>query len=249
MNACDVFRRALEARLRGRPNLGHLTQLGWHEHLLGCGDCRGLLEQEEALELLLASLPEPSLPRALTARVLERLHAADDQAGHDQGLDRLLELDELRVPAGLADRVRAGVRAARTDQGLDVLLERAGQVELPPDLADRVLAGLRSERNLQPRLRLMSASVPGGWRAAAAALIVVGGAGLLWKLSTGERTIEGPAEPSVAQIEPLSGDDERLIVWLPVLEYWDEMRELDPLDAEIVARVDMVDEVLLEEDS
>ena len=67
--SCMGFRQQLEALLGGRPDPERLTVLGWHEHLLSCGACREILEQEEALELLLASLPDPQLPPDLSRRL------------------------------------------------------------------------------------------------------------------------------------------------------------------------------------
>ena len=57
---CREFRRLLEREL-SPDTPAELTTLSWHEHLLSCESCRELLREEEALEVLLASLPLPSL--------------------------------------------------------------------------------------------------------------------------------------------------------------------------------------------
>ena len=62
---CREFRAALLKALEGLPVPRELTVLSWHQHLLSCGPCRALLEREEALEELLATLPEPKLPLLL----------------------------------------------------------------------------------------------------------------------------------------------------------------------------------------
>jgi len=155
---CRSFRRRLEHALEGARGSVELTSLAWHEHLLGCGDCRALLESEEALEILLASLPEPRLPPQLARRVLARLRAVEDL--RESALDRLLELDPAaRAPGGLAGRVLAGLEREReaADARLDALLERARAVEVPARLAQRVLAHLAEERVLaRPRRRLLA---------------------------------------------------------------------------------------------
>ena len=63
---CIAFRRELERALRGAPArtaVGEGTaELGWHHHLLSCVACRDLLAAEQALEVLLASLPAAAEP-------------------------------------------------------------------------------------------------------------------------------------------------------------------------------------------
>lgn len=144
---CIEFRTLLERELmksEALPTSADLTSLSWHEHLLGCEDCRELLRAEEALEELLSSLPQPTLPPHLAERVLLRLRTTRRALG----LDDLLELDgELASPAGLSDRILANLAAERTgdDGKLDRLLDRH-TVEAPPGLAARVLAGLEAQR-------------------------------------------------------------------------------------------------------
>ncbi len=111
MNAnCETFRAELSAALEGRPQPEELGPLGWNEHLLGCGACRELLEAEEALEVLLASLPEPHLPPELVRRLLARLALERTEAG----LDRLLEeAPEPHAPLHLARRILEGLDSDR----------------------------------------------------------------------------------------------------------------------------------------
>ncbi len=136
---CGEFRAALSRALEGLPVPEELTVLGWHEHLLSCEECRQLLEREEALEELLATLPQPKLPPDLTRRVLQRLREGSGS------LDRLLELADAAPPAGLTERVTAGLRAERA---LDRLLD-ADAVSVPEGLAARVRAGIAVEQLLE----------------------------------------------------------------------------------------------------
>ncbi|MBK7878777.1 MAG: hypothetical protein IPJ77_24220 [Planctomycetes bacterium] len=141
---CALFRAELERRL-GDARDAAVAELGWHEHLLSCSACRALLEAEEALDVLLASLPEPRLPRRLAERLLVRLREA---RSNEDELDQLLALDAHASPAGLAERVAAGVRAreAREERALDVLLDRVPAPAAPIALGDRVLARLVEPR-------------------------------------------------------------------------------------------------------
>lgn len=231
MNPCEAFRRDLEAALVGSEDL---RALGWHEHLLGCGECKALMEKEEALELLLTSLPRPALPPALAQRVLVRLRAGS--------LDDLLGQDEVQVPADLSARVLAGLSSQQAGsdptERLEQLLDRAGEVAVPDGLAARVLQGLEVERVAGSRRAGFRLLHPSRLRVAAAALAAALAG--VWVLGRGG----GPSGPEVAQAHP----DDAVIAWLPALEYWDEVRALDPLDAQLVENLDGVDALLLEED-
>jgi len=130
---CNDFRELLERALCEPTK--ELQPLAWHEHLSVCPECRSLLEEEEALEHLLASLPEPKLPEALADRVLSRLREEHTTAN----LDTLLELDHLNEPEGLTGRVLDELE-------LDRLLARVPEVEAPAGLSARVLTALESER-------------------------------------------------------------------------------------------------------
>lgn len=157
-HTCRDFRSLLEAVLEGGLNGAvveqALTELAWHEHLLSCGECRNLLSAEEALEILLATLPEPKLPEHLARRVVSRLRHARSA---ESKLDALLELDRAeRAPRHLAESVLARLRPARERSGetsplaleaaLDRLLDLDRDQRVPEGLAARILASLRAER-------------------------------------------------------------------------------------------------------
>ncbi len=148
--SCRHFRAQLEGALLGRPDTDAIVHLAWQSHLGECVSCRSLLEGEEALEVLLASLPQPALPPELAQRVLARL-----DEGHRTGsLDALLELDheEPSVTPGLPGRMLSGLTLERCETRLDALLELDADAPVPlrrdeePELGARVLAGLQAER-------------------------------------------------------------------------------------------------------
>jgi hypothetical protein len=152
---CREFRTLLELVLEGRAAEHALVELSWHEHLVACGECRQLLQAEEALEILLATLPDPKLPAHLARRVVLRLR---DARKSESQLDALLELDRAaRAPDRLAQSVLARLRPERersaesalveSEAKLDRWLEFDRDVAVPDGLAGRVLAGLRSERS------------------------------------------------------------------------------------------------------
>jgi hypothetical protein len=201
---CVGFRAALEAELLGRPSQERLAGLSWHEHLLSCGDCRELLEREEALEILLASLPEPRLPSALTQRVLGRLR-----------LERLLDLDaEVRAPSGLAQGVLAGLARERAEARLDELLDLDRGVRVPVGLAGRVLGRLARERRRVPARRR-------AWLYAVAAGLLLAFLGRLYWIRTRPET--RPTTEPVVQADP----DPQMLAALDVLEEWDLLMQDD----------------------
>lgn len=159
---CHGFRRQLMSALEGRPRPDELRHLSWHEHLLGCAECRDVLEREEALELLLASLPEPNLPPDLTRRVLLRLEQNVEMQSTTSGLDSLLELDGALVPEGLSERVRKGI--AR-EVSLDNVLDKWEEPSVPAGLSARIASGIleKQEAELDSLLNLNTAmKVPAG---------------------------------------------------------------------------------------
>ncbi len=199
MNApCRDFRLLLESRLTGRPAPERLVELSWHEHLFTCAECRTLLDAEEALESLLASLPEPRLAPEVRERVLARLSITRQE----DGLDRLLDVVLAEAPpAGLARHVLAGLAGRSAARGttqvaadLDSLLE-LDVVAAPEGLAGRTLVALRLARRAPTRRRTI-------WRvvvvtAAAAAL-----AALVWitrpdSASSGVERVDYVQEPIV----------------------------------------------------
>jgi len=215
-SSCETFRAELERALRGagrrgRSGAGDLASLGWDGHVLACEACRELLAAEEALEALLATLPEPALPPALARRVLARLER-ERTAG---SLDRLLELDAAApaVPSGLAERVRAGARAAASaggsglepgDARLDALLDAVPAPGVPAGLAAGILERLEAVRRApapirRSRRRSKRRALPLAAALAAAGLALVLGYGWLRGTGGGE---DGPAPtegPDVAQ--------------------------------------------------
>lgn len=110
IDQCQEFRRLLDAHLSGEPPV-----LGWHEHLSICESCLRLLEAEENLDQLLASVPTAELPPSLAQRVVAEVR-----------LDLWLEAaDQVEVPAGLSQRVLAGVRAANASAPLELVRTQA----------------------------------------------------------------------------------------------------------------------------
>ncbi|MCP3915361.1 MAG: hypothetical protein GY711_07380 [bacterium] len=250
--ACIEFQglleRSLECSLEGRADL---VQLGWHEHLLGCTACRELLAAEEALDELLATLPEPKLPERLARRVVRRLRATTSAAR----LDELLDLDSAdAVPEGLATRVLAGLAARADDTRLDRLLDEAHAVEVPIGLEKRVLRGIADRRVTSAparpkplRLRLVRSPLV---RAAAALLLVTGGAFATWRFT--HRAVDptdGTDGGEVAVVQPAGANlaaDEGLLDALAVLENWDLIESIDPVALDAVTVFDPEDEILLE---
>lgn len=261
---CADFQRRLEQVLAGRPPSAGLRPLAWHEHLLGCADCRALLEREEALEELLASLPEPGLSPELARRVLARLTVARDldrlleldlaeppgglgarvleRARAAAALDRLLDLDPAApAPEGLAGRVARGARAAAA---LDRLLAQDAEPVPPPGLADRVLAGVHpARRPAARRLRLLR-DLPRYAAAAAALLLALGAA--WWALRPAgvpAPPVSDPEEVARTAEEP----DPELLAALDVLiddSVWEEDLAMD-LDLLLAEEVEPEVEVLL----
>jgi hypothetical protein len=228
---CRSFRRRLERTLEGAHGSEELTSLAWHEHLLGCTDCRALLEAEEALEILLASLPEPHLPPQLARRVLARLRAVEEL--RESALDRLLELDPAaRAPGG----VLAGLERERAqpDARLDALLERARAVEVPEQLSRRVLAHLAEERALarprRPILARRRARI-----AAAVVLLALFGAWVFWPTRAPARRERELAHQSV---------DPRMLEHFEMLQQWELLRRND-LDT-LLSTLPPSDQLLLE---
>jgi hypothetical protein len=261
--ACYEFRARLASVLAGRVEPATLLQpaalaeLAWHEHLLACGDCRELLEAEEALDQLLASLPDPKLPRALAERVLSRLEVSRLAEPLEAALDALLERSDVaEAPGQLAARVLANLederRTARVEHELDRLLERVDAPRTPVGLAARMLARLDGER-----ARPMVAAQPRRSRrvsmyALAASLVIALGvaAWLRWvhePTAPSDRNVASTetAAPSVA---PSANEPpQELLASLELLESWDLVTD-DSLDARLNA-LDSFDEMLLSIDA
>jgi len=240
---CGSFRRALEQVLEDPRGAQQLTSLSWHEHLLGCRGCRALLEAEEALEMLLASLPDPRLPPQLARRVLARLRRSEET--REAALDRLLELDlQAGAPSHLARRVLAGLENERAQPAggatgntrLDALLERARAVEVPARLPQRVLERLREERALQRRRQPIFARRPVPL-AVAAGLLALLAAWAFWPDRASVRPERGLAQAP-------AGVDTRMLEQFEVLEQWDLLRRTD-LDT-LLSTLPQTDQLLFE---
>jgi len=213
---CRAFRLLLERRLSGRATRERLSDLAWHEHLFACADCRALLEDEEALESLLASLPEPRLTPVVRERVLARLRFAREE----EWLDRMLDRAASDAPPGnLAIGVLAGLARRRAEQRLDDLLA-LDRVEVPVGLSARTLGALRLARRSR-RVAARTVAVV----AAAAALVAI--AWIAWprRGDTNRATIDlaQGAGPVVRPIAPVSTApvDEDVLAAFDVLENWD----------------------------
>jgi hypothetical protein len=244
--ACREFRRRLARALSGRAQVPALGALAWHEHLLGCADCRALLAAEEVLEALLASLPEPALPPDLARRVLARL----DLARAEQALDELLAIDrleELAAPAELASGVLAALQpereALRAERALDRLLDGQPAPRVPAGLAQRVLARLAPRRRSERRRASARRVAP--WLAAAGLAASAWGAWQRWAAPEGPRGAP-PAPVAAGAAVPEAGADvpAELLAALDLLESWEVLTADDPDLA--LAALDEVDLLLLE---
>jgi hypothetical protein len=168
-HSCTEFRARLAQALAEHP----VAELAWHEHVLTCSDCRELLDAEEALDDLLASLPRPNLPPELARRVIARL-APERELDRllDRALDRALggSLHEARpqLAGELLARLAAPREIAARERELDQLLDRVPAVARP-ELARELLARLapvreaaRAERALDALLeRVPQPQIPG----------------------------------------------------------------------------------------
>ena len=79
---CRQFRARLAEALRADPDAQTpaIGELQWHGHVVHCEACQSLLAEEEALEELLRSLPQPHLPRALAVAFLGAAFAAGSRS-------------------------------------------------------------------------------------------------------------------------------------------------------------------------
>lgn len=232
MNAsCRDFQSALAAAL----SRGAARGLGWHEHLLGCAECRALLASEEALEVLLETLPEPRLEAGLTARVLARL--ALERAREADGLERLLDEVTAPAPRDISARVLAGLRPERADAALDALLGRWTSEPAPAQLAARTLARVRLARRASARRRVGLHFAAG---LLAAGVLLVAGLALSWRFRrAGASTPPAAIEPFVEH-----APSPELLDALDLLESWDLLNE-PSLDVALTS-LDEADAILLE---
>ncbi|MBM3987817.1 MAG: hypothetical protein FJ294_07665 [Planctomycetes bacterium] len=247
MNTCRDFRSRLASLLAGRASSASFGEFAWHEHLLGCAECRALVATEQALEELLASLPRPQLPPELAQRLLARLESVRGDGELDTLLDRG---GDVAVPGALAARILArlaGARAAQCEQArLDALLARLPEPPVPADLSRRTLARLalaRRTRRASPRRLAL---------AAAALVVLAVGAWTLVRNSRQEPDsnidlAHGPAPraPTVAPRERVLDEPPAdLLASLDLLESWDLVIE-DSIEADVLA-LDAFDALLLD---
>ena len=233
-NDCGQFRSLLESELLRPGTNAELTPLSWHEHLLFCEECRSLLAAEEALELLLSSMPAPKLPAHLARRVLLRLQRARSRPG----LDRLLEVDAgLEAPAGLSGRVLAALADSRGTEadGLDRLLDRY-QVTVDDQLSERILSGLHRERFARP-LAFHERKVVRVLMTAAAAAVVYVAAYTLSGGGGAAKTQHSPTELAFA--------DPDLLEEYYLLDNWNLLMPESDVELLVATSIDDADELAL----
>jgi hypothetical protein len=241
-DSCRAFQDHLAAALNGAPHepCDSLRTLSWHSHLLTCSTCRDLLAAEEALDVLLATLPAPRLPAGVAERVLARL--AEER--QDAALDRLLELARSApAPIGLAHGVLATLEAERQSTQLDRLLDLLPEPAAPRGLAARVLAGLDRER--APHTWIGRARrAPWLVRVAAAAALALAGAMAFDALRP-----KPPADEEIvdlAGVAPIGAPPPELLESLDLLQDWELIN--DPSVDVVLTGLDTAEEVLLEID-
>ena len=250
---CTRFRRTLVEALASPDET---LRLGWHEHLLSCASCRELVEAEQALELLLETLPEPRLPEDLVQRLLARL---GDRRRPEHALDSLLaSVPEPEAPTGLAERILTGLDAARTQpvvDPLDALLDTLPVPEVPDGLAGQLLERLAEERAPTRRGRLLRfvRSAPGIALVMAASLAFFLLSFELWRRRQGDAAPEDPTTPTlqphgtdVAELSPgaMEDVDPELLAHLDLLENW-ELLNADDVDF-LLGELELVDVAILD---
>ena len=258
MSSCFEFRDNLERMLCGLPDPEKLIPLSWDGHLLGCEACRELLHAEQALELVLASLPKPQLPPDLNSRVIERLRREREGATNLAfDLDAALDgAPDPVMPANLSERILRGVESARTEQlagsqqtndQLDALLDLVEAPLAPASLTASVLDAVDAERlaNVEPASRASSFQLLRGtriWVPLAAAVLVA----ILWFTSSIDDLSDVPRGGELVQTQVASAielNDEMMDAF-EVLENWEHLNG-DDLDL-LLASIDELDELLIE---
>ena len=222
--SCITFRDLLERSLC--EPVAQRRELSWHEHLSICARCRRLLEEEEALEYLLTTLPSPALPLELANRLLVRLRGQRAS----EGVDALLERDQIDEPEGLAERIKGNL-------ALDRLLEQGVEAEAPVGLSARVLVALKGEREAsRPRRLSLRRLMP-----LAASLLALLGLFLMNREDTSPSPLaelpvdERPSAEMLALLD-LLGDE---AIWED--ELWESDEAID-----LALELDESDELLLE---
>ena len=106
-----------------------------HEHLLTCEACRALLEQEQALDQLLASR-RADVAAGTGGAVLARLERSACRRSERGGARQVADLLTASVPQDCGRRagVSCARRVQREERALERLLDRVPAPEVPADL-------------------------------------------------------------------------------------------------------------------
>lgn len=162
----------------------------------------------------------------------------------EEALDALLlaaadPSDSSSLEPGAAARLLARLRAD-LDRALDAALESIPAPAPPsPELLQRVLDATRAERE-ESLADVELEPMPGGSRWFRPALAAAAAAVLLtWVSLRGGAALE-PEGPLLAP------EDTELLAWLDVLERWDDLEALEPVEREALAVLDPGDSLLLE---
>lgn len=266
---CFEFRSRLSAALDAHPTdtiggdgyqaqASEMQSLGWHEHLLHCGECRQLLEGEQILEELLGTLPEPQLSTSQRNNLVQRL-------AENLRLERWLDLADpfVAAPEGLSDRILKGMRKATADTGkvssdLDHRLAELDAVETPVGLAGRIMRHCQVQTSdtgpvLTPQ---KSRATQGPGRGVpilrhwlTTGLVAASLAAFLWYLPNKTKT-DSPNDPdhmveTGSDFE--SGEDAEVLALLDSLEVLDLVDELDAEEWELVDQYDSYALFLMDE--
>ncbi len=259
---CFDFRSRLSTVLEGHPDAGgradrqaqalEMQSLGWHEHLLHCGECRQLLEGEQILEELLGSLPEPALSDTQRESLVQRL-------AENLRLERWLDAADPfeGAPAGLSARILQGVRASAQTASIDDHLAELDHVEVPVGLAGRVLRHCqenapRKDVELTPQrsrpTHTASRGVPLLRHWLTTGLVAASLAAFLWYLPGKSKVNPAQPSPNVVNVDSESNDAEVLAL-LDSLEVMDLVDELDAEEWELVDQYDSYGLFLVEDGS
>lgn len=162
----------------------------------------------------------------------------------EEALDALLVATADSAPTGSLDPDAAARLLTRLradlDRALDAALDRIPAPAPPsPELLQRVLEATRAEREeTLPDVELEP--MPGGSRWFRPALAAAAAAVLLTWVSLRGGAALDPEAPRLAP------EDTELLAWLDVLERWDELEALEPVEREALAVLDPGDALLLE---
>lgn len=162
----------------------------------------------------------------------------------EQALDSLMNEDQIPpLSAAFTERLVKRLHT-RLDAAVWALLDLDQAQSPAPGLADRVLSRLREEA-YGPVLAPVEGqrAIRGPWlrmslAAAAAALI-------FW-LAPWKETLQDGQEAPKPLLAELPADDVELLYWLDVLEQWETLQGLEPVEADMLATLDGGDLFLLD---